>query len=67
MKDKQKAKALGPFIVWSPDGETPPKVSHTTHQAAHFAAHAMAKRLPGQTFHVMRPSGRPVRVEADPA
>lgn len=53
---------VGPFVVWSPDGETPPKVVHRTHQAAHSAAHMMAKAHPGQTFMVMAKSGRAIRL-----
>lgn len=51
----------GPFIVWSPDGETPPKVPHATHGAAHSAAQMMAAKHVGQTFMVMRRSGRAIR------
>jgi hypothetical protein len=56
-KPKKKS-AQGPFIVWSPDGETPPKVVHDTHGAAHFAAKQMAQSHPGVTFMVMQRSGR---------
>lgn len=57
--DKPK-KRPGPFIVWSPDGETPAKVAHDTHGAAFKAAHLMAAKYPGQTFMVMSRAGRTV-------
>lgn len=49
-----------PFIVWSPGGETPPKVTHPSHKAAHQAAHQMAKLHPTQTFYVMGVGGRAI-------
>lgn len=50
-----------PFIVWSPDGDTPPKVQHPSHKSAHHAAHRMAKEHPGQTFYVMGVGGKAIR------
>lgn len=52
------------YVVWSPDGETPPKIAHATHQAAHYAAHQMAQIHPGKTFFVMARSGRPISKDA---
>lgn len=49
-----------PYIVWSPEGTTEPKVTHPTHKSAHYAAHQMAKAHPGQTFYVMGVGGKPV-------
>lgn len=50
-----------PFIVWSPDGETPPKVQHNNHKSAHHAARCMAKEHPSQTFYVMGVCGKEIR------
>ncbi|WP_230770575.1 hypothetical protein [Sphingomonas sp. Leaf4] len=52
--------AKPPFVVWSPDGETPPKVAHMTHKSAHRAAHLLAESHEGRTFYVMARSGRPI-------
>lgn len=57
---RERRSAKTPLVVWSPDGETPPKVAHTTHGSAHRAAHLLAKKHPGQTFFVMERSGRPI-------
>jgi hypothetical protein len=62
-RPKPKFKARPPYIVWSPDGPTPPVVPHPTHGAALAIAHMMAKRHPGQTFRVMENAGRPIVVE----
>lgn len=51
------------YIVFSPDGEAPAKVTHATHGAAHYAAQAMAKLHKGQSFYVMRSAGRPQHME----
>lgn len=48
------------FIIYSPEGETPPKVTHATHKEALGIAHNMAKLHPGQTFFVMKSASRPV-------
>lgn len=53
-----------PYIVWSPEGETPPKVSHPTHGPALFAANRMAKFHPGQTFYVMQRASQAIVVPA---
>jgi len=50
------------YIVFSPDGETPPKVIHDSHKQAHFAAQRMATLNPGRTFHVMQSAGKPAFV-----
>lgn len=55
---------LGRYIVWSPTGETPPKVAHATHQAAHYAAQVMAKAVPGASFFVMKRSGNEIVASA---
>ena len=52
------------YIVFSPDGDAPAKVTHPTHGAAHYAAQAMAKLHKGQSFYVMRSASRPQRVDA---
>lgn len=52
--------AKAPFVVWSPDGETPPKIAHTTHKSAHRAAHLLADQHEGRTFYVMARSGRAI-------
>jgi hypothetical protein len=48
------------FIVFSPDGETPPKIVHATHKGAMFAAAQMAKINPKASFFVMGSMSRPV-------
>jgi hypothetical protein len=48
------------FIVFSPDGPTPPVKAHETHKRAFHAAHMMAKAHPGQTFHVMQSASKPI-------
>lgn len=57
--------AGAPFIVWSPDGETPPKVAYGSHKAAHHAAATMAKVHPGRQFYVMARSGKGALVPAE--
>lgn len=57
---KEQRSARPPLIVWSPDGDTPPKVAHQSHGSAHRAAHQLAAKHPGRTFYVMERSGRPV-------
>lgn len=52
------------FIVFSPEGETPPVKVHATHKEAFSAAHMMAKRHPGRSFFVMKSSSRPIVAEA---
>jgi hypothetical protein len=49
--------AGAPYIVWSPEGLTEPRVIHQSHKAAHFAAKTMAKNKPGQRFFVMARAG----------
>lgn len=41
------------YIVFSPDGETPPKVVHPTHKGALVAAVRMARFHPDKSFFVM--------------
>lgn len=41
------------FIVFSPEGAAPPKVVHSTHKGALFAAAQMAGRNPEASFFVM--------------
>jgi hypothetical protein len=50
------------YIVFSPDGETPPKVVHKTHPAAIYAAVQMKKLHPDQSFFVMGSMSAPVEV-----
>jgi hypothetical protein len=47
------------YIVFSAQGETPPKVQHETHGAAKFAAERMAKLNPGREFFVMKSVSKP--------
>jgi hypothetical protein len=49
---------LGTFIVWSPDGPTPPSAVHRTHGSAFYAAHKLAEANPGQAFMVMKRDSR---------
>jgi hypothetical protein len=56
----RKPSAQKTYVVWSPDGETPPVVPHKTHPSAHFAAHQMAKKHPGKKFFVMATAGRAI-------
>jgi hypothetical protein len=55
--------AGAPYIVWSPDGETPPKIRFDSHKAAHAAAWGMAKVFPGRQFFVMAKCGKGAMVE----
>jgi|GEM_PF-5084489 len=48
------------FIVFSPDGPTPPIKIHAEHREALAIAHIMARQHPGQTFHVMKSNSRPI-------
>ena len=58
---KEQRSARPPLIVWSPDGDTPPKVAHQSHGSAHRAAHQLAAKHPDRTFYVMERSGRPIK------
>jgi hypothetical protein len=58
--------AGAPYIVWSPDGPTPPKVSYQTHPEAHAAANLMAKRHRGQKFYVMARQGAGAKIVPPP-
>ena len=53
------------FIVFSPDGPTPPTKVYDDHKPAFAIANLMARQHPGQTFHVMKSTSRPIVVEAD--
>lgn len=54
------------YIVFSPDGETPPKVVHKTHPAAIYAAVQMKKLHPENSFFVMGSMSAPVEVREKP-
>lgn len=41
------------FIVFSPEGLSPPKIVHQSHKAALYAAVQMAKQYPEASFFVM--------------
>jgi len=41
------------YIVWSPQGTTPPKKIHGTKTEANLAAADMAKKNPGMKFYVL--------------
>lgn len=62
---KSKADKPGLYIVFNPEGETPPKVTHGTFKEAATAAWQMSRFKPGQTFHVMKAVGRPFAVKAE--
>ena len=47
-----------PYIVWSPEGPTPPKISHPDHKSACIAMWHMSRRFPGQQFYVMGRTGK---------
>lgn len=53
----------GFFIVYSPEGEAPPRVQHKNHGAAMHQAARLAKANPGRRFFVMRTASRPLVVE----
>lgn len=57
----------GFFIVYSPEGEAPPRVQHKNHGAAMHQAARLAKANPGRRFFVMRTASRPLMVEPDAA
>jgi hypothetical protein len=42
------------WIIWSEYGTKPPKVKHYSEAAANMVAKDMAKKYPGDIFHVMR-------------
>lgn len=49
------------YIVFSPEGLSPPQVVHTTHKSAMFAAVQMARFHPEGTFFVMGSMSAPVK------
>ena len=55
------------YIVFSPDGPTPPVKVHASHPEALAIAHVMAKVHRGQTFHVMKSASKPIVVTDDPS
>ncbi|QZP06838.1 DUF2188 domain-containing protein [Caenibius sp. WL] len=59
--------SVGPFIVWSPDGQSNPSKQHTSHKAACHAAWEMAKANPGTEFFIMQRKGKSALVPADAA
>jgi hypothetical protein len=54
------------YIVFSPEGETPPKVVHKTHPSAIYAAVQMKKLHPDHSFFVMGSMSAPVEVREKP-
>jgi hypothetical protein len=42
------------FLVWSPEGWTPPRVKHPTQAKAQEVAEQMARENPGKTFFVVQ-------------
>ncbi len=42
------------YIIWSPEGETPPQQRHFTYKAASTGAWIMSRRRPGRSFYVMK-------------
>lgn len=44
------------FIVWSPQGTTPPRKTHKDYQEALKVAENMAIKYPNKTFYVMEAS-----------
>jgi hypothetical protein len=63
MSEKKRSKHQF-FVVFSPDGETPPKVVHPTHKGALYAAVQMAKLNPEASFFVMGSMSRPINAES---
>lgn len=55
------------FMVWSPEGKSAPKVTHSTHQEAFAIAHVMAKQYPGQSFYVLATASKPIIAKSEPA
>lgn len=41
------------YIIWSPQGQTPPRYTHKDYNEAKRAAISMAQQHPGQEFFVM--------------
>ena len=55
------------FIIFSPEGLTPPVRVHESQSEAFGVANYMAKHHPGQTFYVMKSSSRPICKALPPA
>lgn len=53
------------FIVYSPEGEAPPRIHHKSHKAAFHQAHRLAKSNPGRRFFVMKMASNQIMVPAD--
>ena len=53
------------YIVFSPDGPTPPVVVHQSHKQALGVAYRMANAHRGQTFHVMKSCSKAITKAAD--
>lgn len=48
----EKPKAI--YIVFSPEGDTPPRIFHESHADAERVAWEMARRHPDKTFYVAK-------------
>lgn len=53
------------YIVFSPNGPTPPVKVHDSHKQAFGVAHRMAAMHPGQAFHVMVSASKPIVAAAE--
>jgi hypothetical protein len=51
------------WIVWNPDAPMPPQVRFHAFSRATRAAEALARKIPGQTFHVLKLAGSVVKNE----
>lgn len=49
------------WIIWCPDGPTPPRVKYTSEVEAVSVAEKMALRHPGQVFYVLLTVARSVK------
>lgn len=52
------------FTVFNPNGEAPAKKPYGSHGSAMRDACVLAKKHPGETFHVMRSCSKPITAEA---
>ena len=51
------------YLVWSPQGPTPPRVTHESYGPAACAANDMARQHPGQDFYVLKALTHIVKTE----
>lgn len=53
------------YIVFSPEGPTPPVVVHQSHKEALGVAYRMANAHRGQSFHVMKSCSKAIAKSGD--